>query len=203
MQRANFNPAILSVAGSYRSSLTSLLAAMGRDLPARPGDDPLARIALSGTLDDAPLAFDPAAADRVALERRPDFRALRAMVRAAQEDANIAKAGYYPLLRVYLAGEYVPGTDVRNRPTAIRSSDQVEVTELRPGFSGTWVVIDPGTTRGAVRLQEAQRDTVAVGLRRLEANLPSEIATVHSPLRRRRRTPRRPARQRRCRPKYF
>ena len=180
VQRTNGTPDILSAEGTYRTSLASLLQAMGRELSYRGGDDPLARVTLSGTLDDSPLKFDPAEATRVALARRPDFRSLRAMVKMAQEDTNIARAGYYPLVKVYVAGEYVPGSTVRNRPNAIRSSDQVELTEIRPGITGSWVVIDTGGTTGAVRLQRSQRDTVAISLQRLETDLPAEIATVHA-----------------------
>ena len=180
VQRTNGTPDILGAEGTYRTSLNNLLGAMGRELSSRGGDDPLARVTLSGTLDDTPLRFDPAEATRIALARRPDFRSLRALVKAEQEDVNIAKAGYYPLVKVYVAGEYVPGSTVRNRPGAIRSSDQVELTEIRPGVTGSWVIIDPGTTTGAVRLQRSQRDTTAISLQRLETDLPSEIATVHA-----------------------
>ena len=180
VQRTNFNPIILSTTGSYRTSLASLLQTMGRELSYQGGDDPLAHLTLSGTLDDAPLRFDPTEAARTALARRPDFRSLRAMVKIAQEDANISRGNYYPLIRLYVAGEYVPGSDVRNRPNAVRSSDQTEVTEVRPGIMGSWVVVDTGGTTGTVRIQESQRDTLAIGLRQLESNLPSEIATVHA-----------------------
>ena len=182
VQRANFNPGILSASGTYHTSLASLLQAMGRELSYQPGDDPLTRITLTGTLDGAAIAFDPAEATRIALERRPDFLSLRALIKEVQEDANIAKSGYYPLIRLYLAGEYVPENNVRNQPDAIRATDQVTTTELRPGVLGNWVIIDPGTTRGAVHAQEATRDIVAISLHRMEINLPSEIANVHARL---------------------
>ena len=182
VQRANFGPGILSATGTYRTSLASLLQAMGRELSYQPGDDPLARITLAGTLDGAAIAFDPAEATRIALERRPDLLSLRALVKASQEDANIAKAGYYPLIRLYLAGEYIPQNNVRTQPNAVRATDQVDTTELRPGVSGNWLIIDPGTTRGAVHFQEAVRDIVAISLHRMETDLPAELATVHARL---------------------
>lgn len=183
VQRTNFNPGIIATGGTYRTSLASLLQAMGRELPFdKPGDDPLKRITLSGALDETAVRFDAATATRLALDRRPDLRYLRAMVKSEQEDANIAKAGYYPLIRLYLQGEAVPNNNVRNSPNAIRQSDQVQTTELRPGVSGSWMVIDTGATRGAVRTQEAQRDTVAIGLQQLERSLPAQLATVHARL---------------------
>lgn len=183
VQRANFNPGILTAGGTYRTDLASLLQTMGRELPYhRAGEDPLATIRLDGSLDDTAISFDAAAATETALARRPDLRALRQMVKMGQEDVNIARAGYYPLIRLYLQGEYVPGSTVRNRPNAVRQSDQVETTEIRPGVTGNWVVIDPGTTRGAVRSQTAARDLVTINLRRLETNLPADLANVHTRL---------------------
>ena len=183
VQRANVGPELLAAAGTYRTGLASLLQTMGRALPrTRGNDDPLARIVLGGSLDETARGFDAADALRVALERRPDLRSLRAMVKMNQEDANIARAGYYPLVRLYLAGELIPESNVRNRPNAIRQSDQQQTTELRPGITGSWNVIDTGGTRGAVRAQEAARDTVQISLKRLETNLPSELATVRARL---------------------
>ena len=183
VQRTNFAPGILDAGGSYRTNLASLLQLMGRELPYnKNGDDPLGRITLSGQLDVTARGFDAAEAARVALDRRPDLRALRALVRTAQEDANIARAGYYPVVRLYLAGEALPQSNVRNRPNAIRQSDQVQTTELRPGVSASWVVVDTGTVRGAVRAQEASRDVLGISLGRLESNLPAELAAVRARL---------------------
>ena len=126
VQRANFNPGILGATGSYRTDLARLLQTMGRE-PAIHGGDALAGITLAGTLGETVPAFDPADAVRRALERRPDLRNLRALVRTYNEDVNIAKAGYYPLIRLYVNGEAIPGTNnVRsNTPNAVRA--------LRPG----------------------------------------------------------------------
>ena len=182
VQRANFNPAILSTSGTYRSSLARLLQLMGRE-PSVHGRDALTDITLAGTLGETLPAFDPAEATRHALERRPDVRVLRAVIRTSQEDVNIAKGGYYPLIRLYLNGEAVPQSNVRNdTPNAVRSTDQVSVTEIRPGVSGSWNIIDTGTVRGAVRGQEANRDLVSISLARLERDIPAELANVRARL---------------------
>ena len=182
VQRANFNPAILSAAGTYRSTVAQLLQTMGREPDVR-GPDPLARITLAGTLGERLPDFDPGEAARRALDRRPDLRALRALVRSTQEDANIARGGYYPLVRLYLNGEAIPQRNVRNNnPNAVRTSDQVNVTEIRPGVQEDWAVIDTGNVRGGVRRQEAARDLISLALGTLERNIPAELAVVRARL---------------------
>ena len=180
VQRTNFNPLILGTAGTYRTNLARLLQVMGRE-PSVHGPDALAGITLAGTLGESLPPFDPADAVRRALERRPDLRSLRALVRANNEDANIFKAGYYPLVRLYLNGEAVPQSNVRNdSPNAVRASDQINTTEIRPGVVGSWTIIDTGTVRGQVRRQEATRDLLALSLAQLERNVPSDLAMVRA-----------------------
>ncbi len=180
VQRTNFNPGILATTGTYRTNLARLLQIMGRE-PSVHGPDALAGITLSGTLGESMPSFDPADAVRHALDRRPDLRYLRALVRTYNEDVNIAKGGYYPLIRVYLNGEAVPQSNVRNdTPNAVRSTDQVSTTEIRPGVIGSWTIIDTGTVRGAVRQQEVARDLLSINLARLERDVPSDLSVVRA-----------------------
>ena len=182
VQRTNFDPGILAATGTYRTNLARLLQLMGRE-PSVHGADALAGITLAGTLGESMPPFDPADATRRALERRPDVRALRALIRTYQEDVNIAKGGYYPLVRLYLNGEAVPESNVRNdTPNAVRASDQVSTTEIRPGITGSWNIIDTGTVRGAVRSQEAARDLLTISLARLERDIPSDLSIVRARL---------------------
>lgn len=182
VQRANFNPSTLSATGTYHTTLARLLQFMGRE-PSVHGPDALARITLAGTLGESLPPFDPADATRRALDRRPDVRYLRALIRTYQEDVNIAKGGYYPLVRLYLNGEAVPESNVRNdTPNAVRSTDQVSTTEIRPGIIGTWTIIDTGTVRGAVRGREAARDLLSINLARLERDIPADLSVVRARL---------------------
>ena len=184
VRRANFAPSIPDAAGSYRSDLALLLQRMGR----RPGPgagraDALDRITLGGALEESPLRFDAEAVGREALARRPDLQALRAAARASKEDANIARGGYYPRIRVYVAGELIPQSFVRsNRPNALRSSDQVQTTEIRPGVTGNWNVVDTGTVQGQAQEIDATRAAIEVNLQRLERNIPGELAGVRAVL---------------------
>ena len=180
VQRANFNPSILASAGGYRTILAQLLQAMGRE-PGANGPDALAGIKLAGTLGETLPAFDAADATRHALDRRPDLQYLRALVRIYNEDVNIAKGGYYPLIRLYVNGEAVPQSNVRsNTPDAVRTSDQVNTTEIRPGIQEDWNIIDTGNVRGNVRLQESTRDIAAISVATLERNIPADLAVVRA-----------------------
>ncbi len=180
VQRANFNPGLLLTTGTYKTNLAQLLQAMGRE-PGTHGKDALADITLAGTLGEPFPAFDAAEANRRALERRPDLRNLRALIHAYKEDVNIARAGYYPLVRLYLNGEAVPQSSVRNNtPDAVRASDQVNVTEIRPGIDENWAVIDTGTVRGGVLGAQATHDGLVNSLSQLERNIPSDLAVVRA-----------------------
>ena len=182
VQRANFDPVIVAATGSYRSTLAGLLQIMGREPgTGANGDDPVAHITLGGTLEDAAFDFDAAAAARESLEHRPDLRALRAQMQATKEDAAIIRGGYYPRIRVYVAGEILPENFVRStQPNAVRSSDQVQTSEIRPGVRGDWTVIDTGAIQGEARRLDAVRAELEVNVQRLEKDIPGELAAVRA-----------------------
>ena len=153
-----------------------------------------------------PLSFDAAAAAREALARRPDLRDLRAPCALSTRTPTSPAAGYYPLIRLYLAGELSPQSFVRsNPPNAVRASDQVQTTEIRPGVQRG---LDRhrhrhGARRRARRIDAVARD-LAVGLAAAGTQHPGRTRRRARPARRRRREPHRgPARQRGHRAKYF
>ena len=180
--RGNFNPGLLDTTGNYQTYLALLLQAMGRQPGTGPGgDDPLTHITLRGSLDEAGITFDAEAVGREALAHRSDLASIREQVRQTKEDANIVRGGYYPRIQLYVAGELLPSNFVRSsRPNAIRSTDQVETTEIRPGGRGDWNVIDTGTVSGQAHQLDAIRAELAVGLARLERNIPGELAGVRA-----------------------
>ncbi len=183
VQRTNFDTGIISNTGSTQLSLTALLQNMGRDLgpAARGRPSPTDNVRLVGLLEDRPLSFDAAAAAREALDHRPDIRSLRAMVRLENENANIARAGYYPLVQLYVAGELVPQSFVqRTDSNSVRQSDETQVTEVRPGVQESWTIVDTGQVRGTVRALEARRNEISVSLQAAERNLPSDFALVRA-----------------------
>ena len=181
VQRANFDPQVAANTGSFHANLATLLQIMGRRLPeARGKADPLDGITLAGSLDDGPLDFDPAAAAREALATRPDLQALRTEIKTYTENANVARAGYYPSIKIYLAGQYLPQTYVESASTSSRVNDRVETTELRPGIRGDWTVIDTGAILGQTRQFDALRAVVGNQLHNLELTIPGDLATVRA-----------------------
>ncbi len=184
VRRGNFAPTVTDAAGSYRSDLALLLQRMGRRSGTGPGGkDPLDGITLGGGLAEEALRFDAVAVGREALAHRPDLQALRDAIRSTREDANITRAGYYPRVRLYLAGELIPQSFVRsNNPNAVRSSDQVQTSELRPGVRGDWNIIDTGAVRGEAQRIDASRAETEVLLQRAERNIPGELAGVRASL---------------------
>ncbi len=182
VSRANFNPTVVEATGAYRSALALLLETMGRQTSFGPGGvDRLPTITLRGALDQTGVTFDALAVGREALAHRPDIVSLRTQVQGAKEDAAITRGGYYPRVQVYLAGELLPGSFTRSsRPNAIRSTDQVQTTEIRPGAREQWTIIDTGLVQGEAHRLDAVRAELAVGLQRLERNIPSELAGVRA-----------------------
>ena len=199
VRRANFNPSLVEAAGSYRSTLATLLQTMGRQLGHGSGRrGSVSRASpCAGRSTRSRSPSTPPRPGREALEQRPDIRALREQVRSNQEDARITRGGYYPRVRLYVAGELLPESFVRSsRPDAIRSSDQVQTTEVRPGVAGDWTIIDTGLVRGEARRIDAAVAGLAIGLRQLERNIPGELAGLRATVQQACRLARRAARQR-------
>ncbi len=181
IQRANFSTAITSATGSYRTSLTALLASMGREQRTVGGGDLVANVRLEGTLDAAPMHFDPRAAAEQALTHRPDLEALRVLVRSEREDAKITRAGYYPLVRVYVTGDLIPQSSSRSdRPNQLREGDDVRTTEIRPGARYDWAALDFGAVRGAAQEIDRTREAVEINLHRLEQNVTGDLSQLRA-----------------------
>ena len=182
-QRAGFASLITATTGAYRTTLTALLAAMGREQSAVGGGDLVANVHLEGELDDKPITFDSRLAARQALASRSDLLALRLLIRSFREDARITRAGYYPLVRVYVTGELIPQSFVRSdRPNALRSGDQVQTSEIRPGGQYSWNVIDTGLVSGTAQLIDRTREQLEASLVRLEQDIPRNLARLRAQL---------------------
>ena len=182
VQRTNFATSVIATNGSFQTGLTTLLLNMGRDLgPAgAPGSSRTAGVRLGGLLEERAISFNASDAAREALAYRPDIHLLRDTVRALTEDANITRGGYYPLVRVYVAGELIPQNFVQTANNSVRQSDETQTSEVRPGVREDWTVIDTGAIRGTVRAQEAQRDAVTIALQQAERNVPSDLVRVRA-----------------------
>jgi outer membrane protein TolC len=180
VQQVNFQPQIFLNVGAAETNLTTLLATMGRPLSSKAA--PAGSITLAGPWEDGPLNFDAAGMARESRERRPDLLALRAVMRQYTEDANVARGGYYPLVRIYVTGELLPESFVQGQRSSnsVRPEDNTQVSEISPGIREDWNVIDTGTVRGNVRRLQSLRAALAASLHSLEQNIPSDLDLVRA-----------------------
>ena len=144
--RRTSRPSILSTtpAASAPTSPT-LLQVMGRRVPAarQPGRPARRSITLAGngwTSGPLGLRARPQPPGSAPSPRRPDLQcpACTEIKTAVDEDANVARGGYYPKIQ-HLPRRPVPCrrtyVSSANNPDATRESDQRrDVTELRPGI---------------------------------------------------------------------
>ena len=177
VQQANFEPNVVATAGALRTGITALLNTMGR--PLGPGSEPADSVTLSGPWEDLPLSFDAASVTAQTRRRRPDLQAGRDLIRIYDENANIVRGGYYPLIKIYVNGTVLPENFVRTqRPNSVRPEDDTEQTEIRPGVQENWNIIDTGSVLGGVRQYRALRDLLGITLRHLEEDIPGELSQV-------------------------
>ena len=179
VQQVNFQPQILANVGSLHTNLNTLLQTMGR--PLGPGAVKEGSITLAGPWEDGPLVFDPVAMAAESRARRPDLQALRDLVRSFTEDANIARGGYYPVVKIYVTGQLTPEDFVQSQRTnSVRPEDNTDETQISPGVQENWNIIDTGAVRGGVRQQESLRDALSIQVAQLERNIPGELALARA-----------------------
>ena len=118
-----------------------------------------------------------------ALKRRADLKLARLLIRAAREDQRLIEAGYYPAIDAVASGEAIPVSSIhRDSGGSPQATDDTVSSEVRGGVAYTWRVIDNGQVAGAVLRQRSARETNELELRKLEANLPRELARLQNNL---------------------
>jgi AcrR family transcriptional regulator len=127
-----------------------------------------------GTLEFQPVSFPLEGETAAALDRRPDLRLARLLVRASREDQRIVNAAFYPRLDLTLYGQYVPKTNLR-QPGAPSTTNLVS-SEILGGASYTWRVIDNGKVSGASLQQQSAREMNELQLQKLETSVGRELA---------------------------
>src|SRR2546422_4165155 len=134
-----------------------------------------------GELRFEPGQFALESETAAALERRADLRLARLLVRAADEDQRIIEAGHYPLIRAVVSGDYIPVSGIRRggEGSPHRSDDFIS-SEIRAGAAYSWRVVDNGKVGGAVLRQREAREINQLLLRKLEANVPRELARIQN-----------------------
>lgn len=136
-----------------------------------------------GKLVMRPARFDVDREAAQASERRSDLQLARLLVRAAEEDQRIIEASYFPQINVVVSGNYIPVSDVRRDSggSPQRANDVIS-SEVRAGGAFTWRVVDNGKVAGAAMRQRAIREMNELVLKRLEQNVPRELARIQHTL---------------------
>jgi outer membrane protein len=176
LQARELDPQIESALRAQGAALLELAEAMGADL------GPRASVPTpEGSLRFEPVAFSLDREAAAALQRRPDLKLARLLVRAAGEDLRIAQAGYYPSLQAVVAGTYIPVSGIRREDggSPHRSDDFVS-SEIRVGGAYSWKVVDNGRVGGTVLQQRDAREINEILLTKLEENLPRELARLQN-----------------------
>jgi outer membrane protein TolC len=119
----------------------------------------------------------------MALNHRADIKLARLLVEAAKEDERIMVAAYYPVVNGLFQGEYIPVSGIRRQATGtVHRSDDFVSSEIREGAAYTWRVIDNGKVTGQVRQRRAAREMNEILLKRMEDDVPRDLARIESTL---------------------
>jgi outer membrane protein TolC len=176
LQARELDPQIDTAHRAYGAALLQLAAATGRDLApdaALPSPE--------GRLDFAPIGFSLKTDTAAALERRADLRLARLLVRSGREDQRIAAAGHYPRLDLTVFGRYIPSTTLREASSgSAQRSDDIVSSEISPGASYTWRVIDDGAVGGVVLRARSLREINEIKLQQLEQSVGRELAMLQN-----------------------
>ncbi len=174
LQARELDPQIEEAQHAYGAALLQLATAIGRDLgagaalPAPEGELHFAAVAANYDLDTV-------------LNRRADLKLARLLVRAAREDERIARAGYFPRLDLTVFGRYIPSTKLREASSgSTQRSDDIVSSEISPGASYTWRLLDNGKVAGAALRARSLREINQLQLQKLERSVGRELAALQN-----------------------
>jgi outer membrane protein TolC len=137
-----------------------------------------------GELELRELPLDLETETARTLERRPDLKLARLLVRNAANEQRIMEAAYYPKVDGVISGTYIPISEIRQGSEGSpRRVDDIISSEVRGGGVFTWRIMDSGRTGGAVLRLRAAREVNQLLLQKLEANVPRELARIRNNLR--------------------
>jgi outer membrane protein TolC len=178
VQFRDLDPRIESADRAYQGATLQLADLMGDDLTGR---TPLPR--LESDLTYKPVVLDVTTATSAAMDGRADLQLARLLVRAAHEDERIMEAAYYPAITGAVSGEYIPVSGVRRQSEGSpHRTDDIISSELRESAAFTWRVVDNGKVTGAVRQRRSAREINELLLRRMEADVPRDLARIQNNL---------------------
>ena len=183
IQELNLAHDLADLRTEYFSATTRLAELCGRDL--REATNGVRQVHLpkpAGTLRYVPVNPDWTQAVAYAREHRADLKLLEALVNAAKNDQEIARAGYFPFVSLVSSALFIPEDVLLSKQTGVVPGQQTLASELRAGVALSWHIIDNGQVTGASRRFEAVRQGYEITLHKLEENIPGELATVKGAL---------------------
>jgi outer membrane protein TolC len=176
VEARELDPMVEGARRSYADAQLQLSQAMATDVkPDGSMPEP------EGQLTYAAADVDLSAETTAALEHRTDIKIARLLVRAANEDARIIAAGYYPAATGTLAGDYIPVTGIHREGSTSRTQDFTG-SELREGAAYSWQVIDNGKVGGAKLKAVKAREINEIELKKLEAGVGRQLSQIQNEL---------------------
>jgi outer membrane protein len=179
IQVLNLKPSLAAYRQQYFDARTQLAERMGRAMSNPTGSAGALRLPLpTGDLDYAPVAFDAERESARALQRRSDLVLLRRVVEATGEEKRMIQAGYFPFITLTASTLFIPENVLLSKQTDVVAGRETRASEARAGATLSWRVVDNGRVTGASRRTESVREGYRIALRKLEANVPRELAGV-------------------------
>jgi outer membrane protein TolC len=176
VEARGLDPLVEGAQRSYAAAQLQLSEAMAADLNSETSPpEP------EGELTFATVDVDLNAETTEALERRTDVKLARLLVKAANEDARIIAAGYYPSAIGSITGDYIPVSGIHREGSTSRNQDFIG-SEIREGAAYTWQVIDNGKVGGAVLKATKVREINELELKKLEAGVGQQLSRIHNDL---------------------
>lgn len=176
VEARGLDPLVEGAQRSYAAAQLQLSEAMAADLNSETSPpEP------EGELTFATVDVDLNAETTEALERRTDVKLARLLVKAANEDARIIAAGYYPSAIGSITGDYIPVSGIHREGSTSRNQDFIG-SEIREGAAYTWQVIDNGKVGGAVLKATKVREINELELKKLEAGVRQQLSRIHNDL---------------------
>jgi outer membrane protein TolC len=132
----------------------------------------------AGVLRYEPLQFDRDQESERALKQRSDLLLLRQVVEAAGEEKRLIQAGYFPFITLTSSTLFIPENVLLSRQADVVPGRETRASEYRAGAVLSWRVVDNGQVTGASQRTESTRQLYQIILRKLEENVPRELARV-------------------------
>jgi len=135
-----------------------------------------------GTLRYEPVKMDLAQESAYALQHRADLKLLQALIDATTADKQTVQGAYLPTISLVASGLFFPQSALVSKQTDIVPGQDTRTSQLEAGVAMSWRIIDNGQVTGASRQLAATQQAYEITLRKLEQNVPRELATVEGAL---------------------